>query len=326
MSEARLHSPDPRTPRPMAGWAASLRDSGLLALAVPRVFAGMERDWGEIFAGVRHLAEQELELARRLALHHLQIASILLLGSPEQQRRLLPASVERRWLWSEAVDLRRAQPEAQEHWRGGFLVGGRGSDCFAVEDVDRLLISAWHAPSRAHLIAVAETGRAGIDISGLADGSGLFLPAGQRLHYQRLRLHPEDILVPPGLPPTPCGQLREGLTRLARQPRPGPGCAGAGRRGEAGRGAASPRPRAASCRTGGGVLPGGIRPRRRADIPRKRGGVAAGERGGGGSPRRAARLPAPTGPGSPFAGRGPVGTGAWSKGGMASGCAFALIN
>ncbi|MCT5839250.1 acyl-CoA dehydrogenase, partial [Pseudomonas aeruginosa] len=216
MSEARLHSPDPRTPRPMAGWAASLRDSGLLALAVPRVFAGMERGWGEIFAGVRHLAEQELELARRLALHHLQIASIRLLGSPEQQRRLLPASVERRWLWSEAVDLRRAQPEAQEHWRGGFLVGGRGSDCFAVEDVDRLLISAWHAPSRAHLIAVAETGRAGIDISGLADGSGLFLPAGQRLHYQRLRLHPEDILVPPGLPPTPCGQLREGLTRLAQ--------------------------------------------------------------------------------------------------------------
>ncbi|HFH4424802.1 acyl-CoA dehydrogenase family protein [Pseudomonas aeruginosa] len=212
MSEARLHSPDPRKPRPMAGWAASLRDSGLLALAVPRVFAGMERDWGEIFAGVRHLAEQELELARRLALHHLQIASIRLLGSPEQQRRLLPASVERRWLWSEAVDLRRAQPEAQEHWRGGFLVGGRGSDCFAVEDVDRLLISAWHAPSRAHLIAVAETGRAGIDISGLADGSGLFLPAGQRLHYQRLRLHPEDILVPP----TPCGQLREGLTRLAQ--------------------------------------------------------------------------------------------------------------
>lgn len=128
----------------------------------------------------------------------------------------MPASVERRWLWSEAVDLRRAQPEAQEHWRGGFLVGGRGSDCFAVEDVDRLLISAWHAPSRAHLIAVAETERAGIDISGLADGSGLFLPAGQRLHCQRLRLHPEDILVPPGLPPTPHGQLREGLTRLAQ--------------------------------------------------------------------------------------------------------------
>ncbi len=146
----------------------------------------------------------------------MQIASIRLLGSPEQQRRLLPASVERRWLWSEAVDLRRAQPEAQEHWRGGFLVGGRGSDCFAVEGVDRLLISAWHAPSRAHLIAVAETGRAGIDISVLADGSGLFLPAGQRLHCQRLRLHPEDILVPPGLPPTPRGQLREGLTRLAQ--------------------------------------------------------------------------------------------------------------
>lgn len=41
MSEPRLHSPAPRAPRPMAGWAASLRDSGLLALAVPRAFAGL---------------------------------------------------------------------------------------------------------------------------------------------------------------------------------------------------------------------------------------------------------------------------------------------
>ena len=82
MSEARLHSPDPRTPRPMAGWAASLRDSGLLALAVPRVFAGMERGWGEIFAGVRHLAEQGPDWGGVLAeilnvLHRVAIAQAL---------------------------------------------------------------------------------------------------------------------------------------------------------------------------------------------------------------------------------------------------------
>lgn len=216
MSEARLHSPDPRTPRPMAGWAASLRDSGLLALAVPRVFAGMERGWGKSSLASATWPSRNSSWHGAwpcIICRSLRFACWVVLNS---SAALLPASVERRWLWSEAVDLRRAQPEAQEHWRGGFLVGGRGSDCFAVEDVDRLLISAWHAPSRAHLIAVAETGRAGIDISGLADGSGLFLPAGQRLHCQRLRLHPEDILVPPGLPPTPCGQLREGLTRLAQ--------------------------------------------------------------------------------------------------------------
>ena len=241
----------------MAGWAASLRDSGLLALAVPRVFAGMGRT-GEIFAGVRHLAEQELELARRLALHHLQIASIRLLGSLNSSAAC--AGQRRAPLAVGGGRSARAQPEAQEHWRGGFLVGGRGSDCFAVEDVDRLLISAWHAPSRAHLIAVAETGRAGIDI---ADGSGLFLPAGQRLHYQRLRLHPEDILVPPGLPPTPCGQLREGLTRW---PRPTStwarlrGCRATWGAGEA------PRLLALALRLvelAAESLPGGIRPRRR---------------------------------------------------------------
>lgn len=216
MSEARLHSPDPRTPRPMAGWAASLRDSGLLALAVPRVFAGMERDWGKSSLASATWPSRNSSWHGAwpcIICRSLPFACWVVLNSSAACCR--PASSvagcgARRSIWW------RAQPEAQEHWRGGFLVGGRGSDCFAVEDVDRLLISAWHAPSRAHLIAVAETGRAGIDISGLADGSGLFLPAGQRLHYQRLRLHPEDILVPPGLPPTPCGQLREGLTRLAQ--------------------------------------------------------------------------------------------------------------
>ncbi|HBP5567058.1 hypothetical protein AO903_32710 [Pseudomonas aeruginosa] len=47
MSEARRQSPSPKRPRPMAGWTASLPDSGLLALAMPRAFAGMERDWGK---------------------------------------------------------------------------------------------------------------------------------------------------------------------------------------------------------------------------------------------------------------------------------------
>ncbi|KAB0746865.1 hypothetical protein FA227_24955 [Pseudomonas aeruginosa] len=62
MSEARRQSPSPKRPRPMAGWTASLPDSGLLALAMPRAFAGMERDWGNLR---RHppAPGQELELA-----------------------------------------------------------------------------------------------------------------------------------------------------------------------------------------------------------------------------------------------------------------------
>ena len=82
-----------------------------------------------------------------------------------------------------------------------------------------------HAKTAAAFAAALK--RAGLEVTGydrdpkLTDVPDLpalveALPAGQRLHYQRLRLHPEDILVPPGLPPTPCGQLREGLTRLAQ--------------------------------------------------------------------------------------------------------------
>ena len=254
MSEARLHSPDPRTPRPMAGWAASLRDSGLLALAVPRVFAGMERDWGNLRwrpppgrAGTRAGTAPGPIICRSLP-----FACWVVLNSSAACCR--PASSA---AGCGAGGRSAARPARSAGALAGRFPGGRGSDCFAVEDVDRLLISAWHAPSRAHLIAVAETGGQA-STSPASPMARLFLPAGQRLHYQRLRLHPEDILVPPGSPPTPCGQLREAarlaqasldLGQAARVPGDG-----------AGRGAASPRPRAASCRTGGGVLPGGIRP------------------------------------------------------------------
>ena len=66
-----------------------IRDSGLLNLAIPQRFDGAERPWPEIYRIVRHLAAADSSLAHLFAFNHLQVATVLLHGSAEQQRHWL---------------------------------------------------------------------------------------------------------------------------------------------------------------------------------------------------------------------------------------------
>ncbi|MCP1623289.1 acyl-CoA dehydrogenase family protein [Pseudomonas nitroreducens] len=191
---------------PTQRWSDALRASSLLALSVPREYGGRGAGWDEVLQTLRDLSERDGTLARLFALHHLQLTSVLLLGSSEQRERLLPLSVEREWLWGEAVDHQEGRLLAREHRRGGFLLQGGRHDCFGAEAVDWLLISARHAPSEGLLIAALPADRSGLD---------LFEPnGGGLLHCHEVRLHPEDILLPPGLPWTPRAQLRGSLAGL----------------------------------------------------------------------------------------------------------------
>ncbi|MCP1652222.1 acyl-CoA dehydrogenase family protein [Pseudomonas nitroreducens] len=191
---------------PTQRWSDALRASSLLALSVPREYGGRGAGWDEVLQTLRDLSECDGTLARLFALHHLQLASVLLLGSVEQRERLLPLSVEREWLWGEAVDHQENRLLAREHRRGGFLLQGGRHDCFGAEAVDWLLISARHAPSEGLLIAALPADRNGLDRFE-PNGGGL-------LHCHEVRLHPEDILLPPGLPWTPRAQLRGSLAAL----------------------------------------------------------------------------------------------------------------
>ncbi|MCP8465346.1 acyl-CoA dehydrogenase family protein [Pseudomonas sp. ZM23] len=191
---------------PTQRWSQALRASNLLSLSVPREYGGRGAGWDEVLQTVRDLSERDGTLARLFAVHHLQLASVLLLGSREQSERLLPRSVECEWLWGEAVNHQERRLLAREHRRGGFLLQGGRHDCFGAEAVDWLLLSAWHAPSDGLLIAALPTDRDGLD---------RFEPnGGSLLRCHEVRLHPEDILQPPGLPWTPRAQLRGSLAAL----------------------------------------------------------------------------------------------------------------
>src|SRR5690606_12315043 len=81
-----------------------LRDSGLLSLAVPQQYGGQGVAWPEIYRIVRYLAAADSSLAHLFAFQHLQVATILLFGTPEQQRHWLTRTVQERWFWGNATN------------------------------------------------------------------------------------------------------------------------------------------------------------------------------------------------------------------------------
>lgn len=185
-----------------AAWAQALRDSGLLRLALPDALRGGVYPWREILQVLRDLCERDGGLARLLAVHHLQLTRVRLLGSAEQRQRLLHLSLLQEPLWGALGEHAGAPLQAAEHVRGGFRVHGRQWDAAPLQAADWLLLRAWHAPSGDFVLAALPKAR-----------SGLLVGAGQ-LRCRDVRLHPEDILLQPGLPRTPRRVLADGVALL----------------------------------------------------------------------------------------------------------------
>ncbi|WP_315808122.1 acyl-CoA dehydrogenase [Pseudomonas sp. C9-3] len=189
----------PPVPSTAGTWARALRESGLLRLSLPAQLGGSASPWQDILQTLRDLCERDGGLARLFAVHHLQLARVSLLGSREQVQRLLNLTLLREPLWGALGDGQSLQ--AAEHVRGGFRVNGAEWDAFTVEAADWLVLRAWYEPGRDFLLAALPGARAGLVLRGGAQ-------------CNELRLHPEDILLPPGLAITPRRSLCDGLALL----------------------------------------------------------------------------------------------------------------
>src|SRR5690606_12553496 len=118
-----------------------LRDSGLLTLAVPPQHGGQGLPWPEIYRIVRYLAAVDSSLAHLFAFQHLQVATILLSGSPQQQRHWLGRTVQERWFWGNATngrDTRLVLSRREEHYE----LNGSKSFCSGALGADALVVSA----------------------------------------------------------------------------------------------------------------------------------------------------------------------------------------
>ncbi|XAH22554.1 acyl-CoA dehydrogenase family protein [Xylophilus sp. GW821-FHT01B05] len=185
-----------------------LRDSGLLTLAIPPALGGQGASWPLIFRILRRLAEADSSLAHLFGFQHLQVASVLLFASPEQQARLLGATVRERWFWGNAVNARDTRLVATRTPDGLVLNGTKGF-CSGASDSDVLNISVSLGPEPTdRLFAVIPTSRAGVHVHGDWDNMGQRQTDSGNVSFDKVQIAADEVLGPPGVASSPHATLR----------------------------------------------------------------------------------------------------------------------
>lgn len=194
-----------------------LRESGLLTLAVPREYDGQGESWALILRIVRRLAAADSSLAHLFGFQHLQVASVLLFGSPAQQGRYLGATVREGWFWGNAVnsrDTRLTATRVHDDKGSGWLLDGVKSFCSGAKDSDVLNVSiaTGSAPTE-RLYLVVPTTRDGIRVNDDWDNMGQRQTDSGTVSFDHVRVHDDEVLGPPGAAATPRATLRNILAQ-----------------------------------------------------------------------------------------------------------------
>ena len=194
-----------------------IRRSGLLGLSVPREHGGLGADWPAMFGVVRRLAQEDSALAHLFGFHHLQIASVLIFGNDEQQRRLLRHTIDSHLFWGNALnplDMRLvATPTA-----GGWRLDGIKSYASGSVGSDRLTFSA-ALPAGAGetvqtLVGNIATRTPGITVREDWDSFGQRQTDSGTVNFDAVFLPAADVLQAPGFVATPRSTLRQLVSQL----------------------------------------------------------------------------------------------------------------
>ena len=190
-----------------------IRASGLLALTIPAEFGGSGADWPTFYATLRRLAQADSALAHLYGFHHLQMATLLLYGTREQQRRQFEDTLSQRLFWGNALnplDQRAVATEAEDGWTlnglKSFSSGSVGSD--------RMVVSGWHRPTQSLVIATTPTRRSGVRVRADWDAFGQKQTDSGTVEFERVAIAREDVLVGPGAVHTPRMTLRPLVSQL----------------------------------------------------------------------------------------------------------------
>lgn len=184
-----------------------IRASGLLNLTTPRALGGEEVNWQTFYRTLRQVAEVDSALAHLYAFHHLQVITIRLFGTPAQQARLLSDTASRGLFWGNALNPsdRRTIATPVE---GGYRIDGPKSYCSGSVGSDRMTVSAWHEPSQSFLIGVVDTRAAGVTVVADWNAFGQKQTDSGTVHFDRVIIPDDDVLIAPGQPATPWTTLR----------------------------------------------------------------------------------------------------------------------
>lgn len=190
-----------------------IRASGLLTLSIPADFGGQGAGWDTTLQAVRILARADSALAHVFAFHHLQLVSIQLYGTQQQQRHLLHVTADDGLFWGNALnplDRRLAATDA----KGGFLLDGTKSFASGSVGSDWLTVSAWHAATQSSLIGVLPTGADGVDVRADWDAFGQKQTDSGTVQFHGTLLPAGLVLQQPGQAATPLSTVRTQVAQL----------------------------------------------------------------------------------------------------------------
>lgn len=190
----------------------AIRRSGLLHLTTPKSWGGEGLSWPLFYRTLRRVAEVDSALAHLYAFHHLQVATILIYGQPDQQARLLGDTVKHKLFWGNALNPsdRRATAQAVQ---GGYLVNGPKGYCSGSVGSDRLTLSAWHEATQSFVIAVAATDQPGIHVVPDWDAFGQKQTDSGTVNFEQVFIPESDVLLHPGQATTAWHTLRAQLAQ-----------------------------------------------------------------------------------------------------------------
>lgn len=197
-----------------------LRDSGLLKLAVPAACGGPEVPWPTIYRIIRRFAEVDSSLAHLFGFQHLQVASVILFGNPEQKHRLLGNTVSKNWFWGNATN--GLDTRATLVWRDGddaeegcYELNGIKSFCSGATGSDMLNVTAPRTADPANRVFLSiPTDRVGVKLLDDWDNLGQRQTDSGSVTFDKVRVERDEVLGPPGTAGTPRATLRTLVSQL----------------------------------------------------------------------------------------------------------------
>jgi alkylation response protein AidB-like acyl-CoA dehydrogenase len=192
---------------------ALLREAGLLRLSIPRALGGLELSWQEIYALVRRIAAVDSSLAHVFAFHHLQVATVLIYGSAEQQQRLLSHTIEHQCWWGNGMNPLDRRLVARRT-ASDLVLDGSKSFCSGIVGSHLMTLSAVLDEADQPLLAVVSTEHPGVSILDDWDPIGQRQTDSNSVRFENVPLEERNVLRAPEVTPTPFHTLRNCFAQL----------------------------------------------------------------------------------------------------------------
>jgi alkylation response protein AidB-like acyl-CoA dehydrogenase len=190
-----------------------LRESGLLALAIPTELGGWGAAWPEIFAVVRRLARVDGSVAHVFGFQHLLLATVRLFADPSQWRVWFADTAAHQKFWGNALNP--LDPRTTLEWSGDDgVIDGEKSFCSGALDSDMLIVSAIDQTTKKLAIFAIPSDRPGIQLREDWDNMGQRQTDSGSARFERVQVRRSELLATPGPLGSTFASLRPCIAQL----------------------------------------------------------------------------------------------------------------